>query len=437
MNWEQWVVRGWTPLWEQEMGHVVGWKDPERERETEEEEEGEVDEELVPMPQQEALYAKMEEYDASIAHLGGKAVYTTLDAGVQEDAVMVRPLQDPNRPATTPRSTEQAVSSMNIALGRGSKVKRAQAQQILKEPIPAPFTGLALPALDTWVHVDIHYLHRAYIRGDARFGSPILSRRKMVRGFRNRGITARDITLYQAGKTDDSPLHVDCKGQFLVTQEFLEWLKGERDVWFGDRKHNTLTPLWGTYTPPGAVWVPAEGVDNDLTDHVAAMHAADPNIWTYQRIMQYLHHKIRKAGWLEAGPCKAEPTYLVSGKPKQAPWHGREARYLVLATSGNEAEAYSHVFTAGAPARCYTGTSWVISKHRVGLAFAPRFSGDEGEIDEKGLIVCAMNPTLLSDWELISGTKDALDMEEVSPHALEDALLKRIHADLTWTKPYL
>lgn len=439
LNWEQWVTKGWSALWEEEMGHLLGWKytDVGGTCEDEEVDEEEADEEHIPFPQQEQLYAKMEEYDAGLAHTGGKAVYTTLDAGVAEEVVMVRPLEDPNRPLPTARTPAQAVQAMNLAYGRGSKVKTNHAKQILEEQAPPPFEGLSFPPEGTWVNIAIHYLHRAYVRGDSRFGSPILSRRKIVRTFRNRGVSSRDITIYQASKGADMPTEVDCKGQFLVNKEFKEWMRGERDVWFGDRKHNTMTHLWGSHTPPGAVWVPIEGVDGELTDHVAGLHAANPQKWTYQRIMQFLHHKIRKAGWKEAGVCKAEPTRIVNGKPQQAPWLGRDARYLVQSSSANEAEAYSGVFTAANPVKCYTGANKYTSKHHIGLVFAPRYAGDDEAFDETGLIVVAMNPTLLSDWELLNATREALGLEEVTKHSLEDALLERIHTDLPWSVPYL
>eukprot|EP00961_Rhodomonas_salina_P049886 670093-Rhodomonas_salina.1 len=88
LNWEQWVTKGWAAVWEEELGHLLGWKDPEvpRDDDADADDEGEVDEELIPLQQQEALYAKMEEYDTLVAYTGGRAVHATLDAGVSQDA---------------------------------------------------------------------------------------------------------------------------------------------------------------------------------------------------------------------------------------------------------------------------------------------------------------------------------------------------------------
>ena len=376
------------------------------------------------------FYAKTDEYESRLTRLEGEMLRRGVAAGQRLDDMVVIPLKDPLAPTLQDRKGADALRDVNALMGRDQvQLRLITAVLTAQRPDGFALEDDLLPPRDSWALVTVHNLHRVYVRGDGRrYGSPAYNRRRLTRHFKVRGIEVRDVLLYIPARGDEVPDEVDFKMTVKATDAAIEWLRGTREVWFGDAESGTQTELWGTYTPKNAVWVPIEGVS--LNQWVTTMRLAHPVKWNYPKVMQVIQRRLRASGWTCAGPVRGVGTR--AGKNLQ--WEGPDATYAVLARTPEEAGIGAQLLSQANPAQVSEGRWPGKSRHVTRVYLETRLDAEDAEEeDDQGLLPMSLKPTWLSDWNILRVTRDAMETDNLSPSSLSEAILRKIWTEIPWT----
>jgi len=185
-----------------------------------------------------------------------------------------------------------------------------------------------------------------------------------------------------------------------------------------------------------------EGTNLDLQGWVTGFHMVDPIRHDYLACMKYLQQMFYKDGVKNVGPIRAIGVKLIKGKPVPQPWIGPNARYQILATNDRAASSLMASFpeTGEKTLPIFIGRSIFTSKFHCKVDVNSRaitLRTETEQQDTTHLYPVSATLSAIDPSKRLAITRKAFKMEAgemIMKERLEEAVMRKIHHDLPYTR---